>query len=335
MKKDKIMFGIKVVGGAYLRMFHFSKHFGWNVAWHLFYTDVRKYFSKSKHGQEKANAEHHKIIEKYLRAQGYGAIFSDINMLPNATSLKENEDNKKGNIWVCWWQGERNMPEMVKKCFGSIIKRSNGHPVKLITFDNYKDYVSIDERIVEKVKNGKFKFAHLADLVRLKLLEQFGGLWLDSTILLTANINESFFHNFFSVKSKPIDNDSVSEYRWCSFVLGGGKKVKFIYSHLSRMLERYMLENDAFIDYLLIDYLLDILYRDNPQVKDIIDTTPCTNPNLHKLRLAFDQEFNENQWNAMLSDTEIFKLTYKGKHLKCSVSGTPTFYGYILANNAL
>lgn len=222
MKKDKIMFGIKVIGGAYLRMFRFSKHFGWNVAWHLFYNDVRKYFSKSKHWQEKANTAHHEIIEKYLRAQGYGAISSDVNILQSATSLKDNEDCEKKNIWVCWWQGERNMPEMVKKCFGSIIKHSNGHPVKLITFDNYKDYVSIDERIVEKVKNGKFKLAHLADLVRLKLLEQYGGLWLDSTMLLTANINESFFQNFFSVKSRPVDNDSVSEYRWCSFVLGGG-----------------------------------------------------------------------------------------------------------------
>lgn len=217
---NNIIFGCKVIGGACIRMFRFSKHFGWNVAWNLFCNDVRKYFSHSKSSREKANAKHHEVIENYLCTKGYGADFSDI-VSSNHVALTENVGDN--NIWVCWWQGEKSMPEMIKKCFNSIIRYSNGHPVKLITFENYKDYVQVDHRIVDKVKNGTFKLAHFADLVRLKLLEQYGGLWLDSTILLTANINEDFFQKFFSVKIKPVDNDSVSEYRWCSFVLGGVK----------------------------------------------------------------------------------------------------------------
>lgn len=326
---NNIIFGCKVIGGACIRMFRFSKHFGWNVAWNLFCNDVRKYFSHSKSSREKANAKHHEVIENYLCAKGYGADFSDI-VSSNHVALTENVGDN--NIWVCWWQGEKSMPEMIKKCFNSIIRYSNGHPVKLITFENYKDYVQVDHRIVDKVKNGTFKLAHFADLVRLKLLEQYGGLWLDSTILLTANINEDFFQKFFSVKIKPVDNDSVSEYRWCSFVLGGGKDIRFIYSHLSSMLERYMLENEVFIDYLLIDYFLDILYRENRLVKEMIDAMPYTNPNLHNLRIKFDNEFDKVQWDSMLSDTEIFKLTYKGKHSKQNDKGMPTFYGYILIN---
>lgn len=75
------------------------------------------------------------------------------------------------------------------------------------------------------------------------------------------------------------------------------------------MLERYMLENEVFIDYLLIDYFLDILYRENRLVKEMIDAMPYTNPNLHNLRIKFDNEFDKVQWDSMLSDTEIFKLT--------------------------
>ena len=324
---NKIKFGCKVIGGAYLRMFRFSKHFGWNVAWNLFCNDVRKYFSHSKSSREKANAKHHEVIENYLCAKGYGAGLSGT-VSSNHIALTENVGDD--NIWVCWWQGEKSMPEMVKKCFNSIIRYSNGHPVKLITFDNYKDYVQVDHRIVDKVKNGTFKLAHFADLVRLKLLEQYGGLWLDSTILLTANISEDFFQNFFSVKIRPVDNDSVSEYRWCSFVLGGGKNIRYIYSQLSCMLERYMLENDVFIDYLLIDYFLDILYRQDKSVKETIDTMPFTNPNLHKLRLLFENEFDEISWKTIVSNTNIFKLTYKGVHSRYTKSGIPTFYGHIL-----
>lgn len=324
---NNIIFGCKVIGGACIRMFRFSKHFGWNVAWNLFCNDVRKYFSHSKSGREKANAKHHEVIENYLCAKGYGVGLS-CSVSSNHVTLTENvEDN---NIWVCWWQGEKSMPEMVKKCFNSIIRYSNGHPVKLITFDNYKDYVQVDYRIVDKLKNGTFKLAHFADLVRLKLLEQYGGLWLDSTILLTANINEDFFQKFFSVKIRPVDNDSVSEYRWCSFVLGGGKNIRYIYSQLSCMLERYMLENDLFIDYLLIDYFLNILYRQDKSVKETIDTMPFTNPNLHKLRLLFENEFDETIWKTIVSNTNIFKLTYKGVHSRYTKSGIPTFYGHIL-----
>ena len=324
------MLGIKVLGGAFLRMFRFSKHFGWNVAWHLFCNDVHKYFSKSKYGRKQANAKHHAIIEKYLCAKGYGANCLNVNISNSVLSLTNNE---KGNIWICWWQGEKNMPEMVKKCYGSIVKHSNGHPVKLITFDNYKEYVSIDDRIVEKVKTGKFRLAHLADLVRLKLLEQYGGLWLDSTIFLTADISENFFIDLFSIKSIPVDNDSVSEYRWCSFVLGGGDKFKCVYSYLSRMFEQYMLENDVFIDYLLIDYFIDILYKNNGKFKDVIDSMPYTNSNLHELRLVFDDEFDESRWNVLLSNTNIFKLTYKGIHEQIYKSGILTFYGYILSTD--
>lgn len=324
---NNIIFGCKVIGGACIRMFRFSKHFGWNVAWNLFCNDVRKYFSHSKSGREKANAKHHEVIENYLCAKGYGVGLS-CSVSSNHVTLTENvEDN---NIWVCWWQGKKSMPEMVKKCFNSIIRYSNGHPVKLITFDNYKDYVQVDYRIVDKLKNGTFKLAHFADLVRLKLLEQYGGLWLDSTILLTANINEDFFQKFFSVKIRPVDNDSVSEYRWCSFVLGGGKNIRYIYSQLSCMLERYMLENDLFIDYLLIDYFLNILYRQDKSVKETIDTMPFTNPNLHKLRLLFENEFDETIWKTIVSNTNIFKLTYKGVHSRYTKSGIPTFYGHIL-----
>lgn len=324
---NNIIFGCKVIGGACIRMFRFSKHFGWNVAWNLFCNDVRKYFSHSKSGREKANAKHHEVIENYLCAKGYGVGLS-CSVSSNHVTLTENVGDN--NIWVCWWQGKKSMPEMVKKCFNSIIRYSNGHPVKLITFDNYKDYVQVDYRIVDKLKNGTFKLAHFADLVRLKLLERYGGLWLDSTILLTANINEDFFQKFFSVKIRPVDNDSVSEYRWCSFVLGGGKNIRYIYSQLSCMLERYMLENDLFIDYLLIDYFLDILYRLDKSVKETIDTMPFTNPNLHKLRLLFDNEFDETIWKTIVSNTNIFKLTYKGVHSRYTKSGIPTFYGHIL-----
>ena len=44
-------------------------------------------------------------------------------------------------IWVCWWQGEEQMPELVKQCYKLLKRYSGRHPVKLLTKDNYQKYI--------------------------------------------------------------------------------------------------------------------------------------------------------------------------------------------------
>lgn len=214
MNYHKYIFSFRVFGGALLRFFRFTKAFGVTIAARLYWNDMQILMSRDKAMRYNAFAKRHKIIERYLRKNDYDS-FESLNC-----DDCENEKNASP-IWVCWWQGEDNIPPMVKRCIESINLHSNNHPVKLITFDNYRQFVDIDEHIVEKVRKGLFRLAHFADLVRFKLLAKYGGLWLDSTVYLTKNIDERYFHQLFSVKTLPIDNDSVSEYRWCTFVLGG------------------------------------------------------------------------------------------------------------------
>ena len=45
------------------------------------------------------------------------------------------------NIWICWWQGEEQMPQIVQTCYRQIKKMSGNHPVVLITDENYRDFV--------------------------------------------------------------------------------------------------------------------------------------------------------------------------------------------------
>ncbi len=46
-------------------------------------------------------------------------------------------------IWICWWQGLDQAPELVKICVNSIRKNAGGHKVIILTEDNYKDYVDM------------------------------------------------------------------------------------------------------------------------------------------------------------------------------------------------
>ena len=127
-------------------------------------------------------------------------------------------------IWVCWWQGLENAPEIVKVCFESIKKFAGERKVILITQNNYQDYVDIPDYIIEKVKKGIISITHFSDVLRVNLLSKHGGIWIDATCLLTANIFEDFIPEFYTVKLPHNDKEvCISDGKWCIFFMGSSK----------------------------------------------------------------------------------------------------------------
>ena len=98
-------------------------------------------------------------------------------------SLLHESSNK---VWVCWFQGMENAPELVQKCYKSIIKNLKNREVILITSENMSKYVQFPDFIIEKWKSGAITYTHLTDLLRLEILIKYGGLWLDATVLCTS-----------------------------------------------------------------------------------------------------------------------------------------------------
>lgn len=72
-----------------------------------------------------------------------------------------------------WWQGENNMPKLIKMTYQSIVDNSNGHEVILLSQVNYSSFVDVPQTILDKVVNKKMSFAHLSDFIRLQLLSRY------------------------------------------------------------------------------------------------------------------------------------------------------------------
>ena len=85
-------------------------------------------------------------------------------------------------VWVCWFQGMDQAPELVKKCFESLQRNLTDREIILITSDNMCNYVQFPDFILDKWKNGKITHTHMTDLLRLELLIKYGGMWVDSTV---------------------------------------------------------------------------------------------------------------------------------------------------------
>lgn len=105
------------------------------------------------------------------------------NLLP-----KKELANSEKIIWQYWGQGysKEDVPEVVQRCFDSVDKFSNGYTVIRLCDETLCEYIDLPSFVWDKYNNGALGKAHFSDLVRLALLQTYGGIWLDATILLTA-----------------------------------------------------------------------------------------------------------------------------------------------------
>lgn len=323
MKNSLFMRGFKPAINQFLIRLRINRM----VAIRLFYHELVIRFTLSKKKSDLQFDKIHNIIECYLNATGYkNKLIENLKI----ASPKRKDNCEPAPIWICWWQGEDKMPEIVNTCYDRICNLSGIHPVHLVTIDNYQEYVSINPDIIQKFHNKRLMPAHLADLLRLKLLDLYGGLWLDATIYLSRPIDEKVFnYEFYSLKNDCIDHKSVSYYRWCSFVLGCKKGNALVHS-LAVSFENYILTEKEFIHYLVIDYFIDMLYKNDNETKELLDRIPYGGKYMHVLRTMYSQPFNINIYNEMMEDTKFFKLTYKGNIDKRTQNGEETFYSVII-----
>ncbi|MDR1818551.1 MAG: hypothetical protein LBR07_10415 [Puniceicoccales bacterium] len=90
-------------------------------------------------------------------------------------------------IWQLWWQGLDNAPPIVNEAIRSVAKLAseNGYKHIILTKENYLDYVSIPQNILDGFKAGKIKIQSFSDAIRLELLRKHGGIWIDATCFVS------------------------------------------------------------------------------------------------------------------------------------------------------
>jgi hypothetical protein len=231
-------------------------------------------------------------------------------------------------IWVCWWTGEETAPALVKRCLESIRKNANGHPVHLITRENYLQYLDIPDCILDKLNNGTMCVANFSDYLRFSLLAQYGGWWLDATIYCTQQLPESIFKmSLFTCKGRTGPSNYYSDYRWTSFCIGsyrGNIATRF----LKEAFEIYWSKNTVSIDYLLVDYLIGLVYRKNAMVRDLLDQLPENNLHRDDLQAAMNAALPAEEFeNVIQPDTVLYKLSWREKYETLTPDGKKTVYG--------
>ena len=187
----------------------------------------------------------------------------------------DGEYDKDSPIFVFWYQGLENAPPAIKAYYAALLRHSPpGHKIIFVDKNNVSALVDLPNYIYEKVENGIITLIHFSDLLRFTLLEKYGGLWLDATILVTKEMDENIFKlPFFTLRadaSKRFFTKFLGLDRWCAFCCGGYKGSS-LFSVMKELFLSYWKDNNIILDYFLMDIYLECLYRTNKNVKRLID----------------------------------------------------------------
>lgn len=252
--------------------------------------------------------------------------FKDVLDSFKPTDIKRNDSEK--NIWVFWWQGEENAPQLVQQCIKSMKQHANGHKVIVLTQDNWQQYARLPEHITAKVKDKTMSLTQFSDLLRMDLLTRHGGLWLDSTVFVAKDIENEWFTAPFRTIHYSTSTSTISKGRWTGYAMssyGANPLLQFC----KILLEEYHRRFSALADYFLIDYTIATACRNFTEIQALVDSVPLNSEGVKTLDALFSKPYNPQEISHVLETSTFFKLNWKRQY-RTECDGKETVYARFL-----
>ena len=267
--------------------------------------------------------EHNREVFNVLRAR-YAELIKQF-ATPNWDSVRfEKVAPKEYKIFYCWFQGKDAMPPLVQCCFNSIKLNAGRREICFIDEQNFSRYVDLPDHVIDKFRAGKISRTHFSDILRFNLLDQYGGLWLDSTTLVTEPLER--YKDFWRMpyytqkycNEKSNDNKYVKAFqcyvsyaRWAGFVQGSSVKHYPLFKFLKEFYDRYWRDFDQVLDYVLMDFVIDIAYESIPFVHRDMDSVPINNLGINDLVFHLNDPYERYPFDKVLKGNFLNKLSWK------------------------
>lgn len=241
-------------------------------------------------------------------------------------------------IWIFWWQGLENMPEVVKICYNSVLENAGEHPVHLITEENYVEYLSGAiwlDTVIEWLKEGRIGYAYFSDIVRCYLIFTYGGIWIDATVLLTKNINEVVDNGIFVTGRRVARSKkeykrlpSPAKGKWTGYFVFSCKNNP-LFQFIDDILVNQILRIGYNIEYLMIDYCFVIAYENFSFVRNMQEKSSIYPNRISVMINYLNCKFNEAWYKSLIKTNPFLKLTYKRTWIEETKDHELTYYGWL------
>lgn len=241
-------------------------------------------------------------------------------------------------VFCLWWDGLEGAPECVVRCVASHRQwlKAPRFDYVLLTRENVGDYVELPEEIRRRFEAGRMSLTHLSDYIRARLLYRYGGLWIDSTLLVTGPFGEAFFSlPFYTNKKFTYARNNrrlIPAGRYtCYFMKAepGSPLFDFVAGSFERYWQRY----DEMFEYYLLDYLIHTAGSLIPSVGAMIDAVPENNRRVFDLYEMRNAPWDSDAVSALLQENVIHKFSYKDVYRLQDENGAPTVWSVLLSES--
>lgn len=246
------------------------------------------------------------------------------------------EDDFEGKIpvWVCWWQGESEMPELVQCCYKSLKRNLPWQKVtlRLITLENCMKYVTFTEAVIRKFNEGKISPTQLSDILRAELLYRYGGMWIDATYYVASPIPEGIFDgkSIFTIRYEtPIWIGDVTKGRWSGNLVYTYGKHK-LFQFLMESFWYYWEKEDTLIDYFLIDYIIAVAVEAFPEIEKELEQCPYSSKKVLELQEEINRKYTPERIQEIRKEALFYKLDRRKEYYKENMIGEKTIYGFLV-----
>ena len=192
---------------------------------------------------------------------------------------------------------------------------------------NLKNYINLEKEI-PNFNFKKISKASLSDIIRIFILERYGGLWCDATTLNTQSINNflnQISGDFFAFSFKHYEDRMISSWflyakkgsyiikKWKQETISYISKLNKIGGNISNTYHIWKNNKYEYEHYFWFHYLFTDLYKNDIKFKNEWDNSKKIYNNYsHHFMNKLNQKINSDDFN-MIEDKNnyLFKLTYR------------------------
>lgn len=230
-----------------------------------------------------------------------------LDTLPHTEKLKQ----KSNIIWTCWFQGEEQAPDIVRACIQQMREMEENQKVIVISEQNMNKYVHIPDYIIKKWKEGKISNTHFSDILRVCLLYENGGTWIDATVYLMDKLpSEVRKADFFSYHSKTFLWKYPKVFGNNSWLISSCPQHPLM-SGMRGLLFEYWKHENTLIHYFVYHLFFDLMVENRDYYKNLWTKVPVLYDDNEDLYLNLLKPFDEKLYNEIKATHPIQKLSYK------------------------
>ncbi|RMB11927.1 capsular polysaccharide synthesis protein [Eilatimonas milleporae] len=171
-------------------------------------------------------------------------------------------------IWMLWFQGWDKAPEIAHACAATWVHHNPGWQIKLLSAKGLNKYAP---DTVAFAKRHNISLTGLSNVVRMELLERFGGAWADATVYCTRPLDDwidiGVREGFFAFNRPSIDRLIAS---WFLAVRPGSYMVRA----LRRQVAAYWQGRDTADEYHWFHRQFAVCHGNDPAFRTIWNKTP-------------------------------------------------------------